>query len=214
MFGALHPGVSVGVPTAEGVPMRYRVPAGRRSLRLKRGLVLVSAVLCFGVVAAAATAGFRANSVVPVFCTSDTIPANTELSVRLRWGVSNNGQMNGQNGFLQVQKMTWTVFAADGTTVLASSAPTSPEFGDIRSWSPSAEEVGTITTKTGAVKKQKFTYSDYQQQTGVIVGLNQTVVIAYELSANAPTDDGFGWKFLDPGVISSGNTCRVTGVTP
>jgi hypothetical protein len=54
------------------------------------------------------------------------------------------------------------------------------------------QEVGTITTKTGAVQKQKFTYSDYRQSTGVIVGLNQTVIVAYDLSANAPTDDGFG----------------------
>jgi hypothetical protein len=117
-----------------------------------------------------------------------------------------------RRGFLKAQKMTWTVFAADGTTVLASSATTSPEFGDTSSWSPAGQEVGTITTKTGAVQKQKFTYSDYRQSTGVIVGLNQTVIVAYDLSANAPTDDGFGWKFLEPGTIWAGNTCRVTGV--
>ena len=76
----------------------------------------------------------------------------------------------------------------------------------------SGSRVGTITDKNGVVKKQKFTYSDYRQATGVTVGLNQTVIVAYELSANAPTDDGFGWKFLAPGVISSGNSCRVTGV--
>ena len=69
-----------------------------------------------------------------------------------------------------------------------------------------------ITTKTGAVKRQKFTYSDYRQATGVTVGLNQTVIVAYELSANAPTDDVLGLKFLEPGVIASGNSCSVTGV--
>jgi len=170
---------------------------------------LGAAIVCLGIFTAAAPARFQADSVVPVFCTSDTIPANTQLSVRLRWGVSNYGQMS---QFLKAQKMTWTVYAADGTTALATSAAPSPEFGDIRSWTDAGEEVGTITDKNGVVKKQKFTYSDYRQATGVTVGLNQTVIVAYELSANGPTDDGFGWKFLDPGVISSGNSCRVTGV--
>ena len=134
---------------------------------------------------------------MPVFCTSDTIPANTQLTLRLRWGVSNLGQLN---GFLGAQKLTWTVYAADGTTVLATSAPPNPEFGDTTSWSAAGQEEAMITTKNGTVKKQKFTYSDYRQATGVTVGLNQTVIVAYELSANAPTDDGFGWKFLEPGV--------------
>lgn len=123
--------------------------------------------------------------------------------------MSNSGQLS---NFLAAQKLTWTIFASDGTTVLATSAPPNPEYGDTTSWSPAGQEEGMITTKTGAVKRQKFTYSDYRQATGVTVGLNQTVIVAYELSANAPTDDGFGWKFLEPGVISSGSTCRVTGV--
>ena len=188
--------------------MRHRLRARPRLAR-RAALALIAAIVCLGIFAAAAPAKFQADSVVPVFCTSDTIPANTQLTVRLRWGVSNSGQMS---GFLRAQKMTWTVYAADGTTVLASSAAPSPEFGDTSSWSPAGQEVGTITDKNGVVKKQKFTYSDYWQATGVTVGLNQTVIVAYELSANAPTDDGFGWKFLAPGVISSGNSCRVTGV--
>ena len=188
--------------------MRHTRGARPRSAR-RAALASVAAIVCLGVFAAAAPARFQADSVVPVFCTSDTIPANTQLTVRLRWAVSNNGQMS---GFLQAQKMTWTVYAADGTTVLASSAAPSPEFGDTSSWSPTGQETGTITDKNGVVKKQKFTYSDYRQATGVTVGLNQTVIVAYELSANAPTDDGFGWKFLEPGVIASGSSCRVTGV--
>lgn len=172
-------------------------------------LAFVATMVCLGIFAAAAPARFQADSVVPVFCTSDTIPANTQLTVRLRWAVSNSGQMS---AFLKAQKMTWTVYAADGTTVLATSAPPSPEFGDTSSWSPTGQEIGTITDKNGVVKKQKFSYSDYRQATGVVVGLNQTVIVAYELSANAPTDDGFGWKFLEPGVIASGSSCTVTGV--
>jgi hypothetical protein len=47
-----------------------------------------------------------------------------------------------------------------------------------------------------------------------------TVIVVYELSANAPTDDGFGGKFLAPGVLSSTTltsspaACRVTGFVP
>jgi hypothetical protein len=190
--------------------MRHRFIAGSRLLR-HMVLVGVSAAICVGIFAAAASARYQANSVVPVFCSNDTIPAGTELNVRLRWAVSNRGQMD---AFLAAQKMTWTVSASDGTTVLASSAPTNPEYGDTTSWSAPAQTVGTITDKNGVVKKQKFTYSDWQQATGVTVGLGETVIVAYELSANAPTDDGFGWKFLEPGVLASGNTCTVTGVTP
>lgn len=190
--------------------MRHRVMAGSRLLRFT---VLTSSValMCVGLFATAAAARFQPNSVVPVFCTNDTIPAGTQLSLRLRWAVSNRGQME---GFLDAQKMTWTVYASDGATVLASSAPPSPEFGDRTSWSAPGETIGTITDKNGQTKKQKFVYSDWQQATGVTVGLGETVVVAYELSANAPTDDGFGWKFLEPGVISSGSSCTVTGVTP
>jgi hypothetical protein len=190
--------------------MRNRFVTGSRLLRFAL-VVAVAAALFASVFGSAALARFQANSVVPVFCTSDTIPANTELSVRLRWAVSNKGQMD---RFLVAQKMTWTVYASDGTTVLASSAPTNPEYGDTTSWSAQGQTEGTITDKWGAVKKQKFVYSDYQQATSVTVGLNETVIVAYELSANAPTDDGFGWKFLEPGVIASGSSCMVTGVTP
>ena len=190
--------------------MRHRVMAGSRLLRLTV-LTCSIALVCVGLFATVAAAQHQANSVVPVFCTNDTIPANTELSLRLRWAVSNRGQME---GFLDAQKMTWTVYASDGTTVLGSSAPPSPEFGDRTSWSATGETVGTITDKNGQTKKQKFVFSDYRQATGVTVGLNQTVIVAFELSANAPTDDGFGWKFLEPGVLSSGSSCRVTGVTP
>jgi hypothetical protein len=188
--------------------MRHTRHAGPRSTR-PVVLIVLSATLLVGIFATTASAKFQPDSVVPVFCTSDTIPANTQLTLRLRWAVSNIGQMN---GFLAAQKLTWTIYAADGATILATSAPPSPEFGDTTSWSPLGQEEGTITTKTGAVKKQKFTFSDYRQATGVTVGLNQTVIVAYELSANAPTDDGFGWKFLEPGVITSGTSCRVTGV--
>ena len=79
---------------------------------------------------------------------------------------------------------------------------------------PSEKRRATITTKTGAVKKQKFVYSDYQQATGVTVGLDETVIIAFDLSANAATDDGFGYKNLEPGTISSGSSCSVEGVAP
>jgi hypothetical protein len=190
--------------------MRQILMAGSRLLRLTV-LSCSMALVCVGLFATAAAARFQPDSVVPVFCTSDTIPANTQLNLRLRWAVSNRGQMD---GFLDAQKMTWTVYASDGTTVLASSAPPSPEFGDRTSWSAIGETVGTITDKNGQTKKQKFVFSDYRQATGVTVGLDQTVIVAFELSANAPTDDGFGWKFLEPGVISSGSSCTVTGVTP
>ena len=188
--------------------------AGSR-LRLM-ALIAVAAAMGIGIFATAASAAFRANSVVPVFCSNDTIPANTELSVRLRWGVSNKGQLD---GFMAAQKLTWAIYTSDGSTLLASSAPTSPEYGDTTSWSAYGQEVGTITTKTGAVQKQKFTYSDYLQATGYTVALGETVILTYELSANAPTDDGFGWKFTAAGVLASTTVsstnpaaCRVTGV--
>ena len=186
--------------------MRHSVTHGRRQAGAIIALALMAGFAVFGT---AAEARFQPNSVVPVFCSSDTIPGGTTLSVRLRWAVSNRGQMD---GFLSAQKMTWTVYAADGQTALASSAPTSPEFGDRTSWSPVGETVGTITDKNGVVKKQKFVFSDYLQSTGVTVGVDETVIVAYDLSANAPTDDGFGWKFLAPGTISSGDSCTVTGV--
>ena len=74
------------------------------------------------------------------------------------------------------------------------------------------QALSSATPARGRKRVKRSTYSDYRQATGVTVGLNQTVIVAYELSANAPTDDGFGWKFLAPGVITSGNSCRVTGV--
>ena len=55
-------------------------------------------------------------------------------------------------------------------------------------------------------------YVDYLAPTGLTLTAGQTVTIAYTLTANVKTDDGFGNKF-DPGdIISSGNTCTATGV--
>jgi hypothetical protein len=48
-------------------------------MRLKvKVLVALTAAVCLGVLATGASAQFRANSVVPLFCTSDTIPAGAE----------------------------------------------------------------------------------------------------------------------------------------
>jgi len=183
--------------------------------------VIASCVLvgvCVGLLASVASARDQLNSVVPLFCSNDRIPANTELSVRIRWAVSNKGQLS---GFLSAQKLSWAVYTADGATLLAHSAPTNPEFGDTGSWSAPGQTVGSVTNKAGDTKTQKFTYSDYQQATGVTVGDGVTVIVVYELSANAPTDDGFGWKFLAPGVLTSTTltssnpaACRVTGFIP
>ena len=55
--------------------MRHRLRARPRLAR-RAALASIAAIVCLGIFAAAAPAKFQADSVVPVFCTSDTIPAN------------------------------------------------------------------------------------------------------------------------------------------
>ena len=85
------------------------------SLRLA-GLLTLLAAVSIGVLAGGASARFQSNSVVPLFCTNDQIPANTELKLRIRWAVKNAAQIR---QFLNSQKLTCTVKTGDGATVLA-----------------------------------------------------------------------------------------------
>ena len=82
------------VTTAEGVTS------------MKLAVVLGVAVCAFAAIASGASARYQVNSVVPVFCSSDTIPAGSELKLRMRWVVRNTGQAD---KFRSSQKLTWTV---------------------------------------------------------------------------------------------------------
>ena len=173
---------------------------------MKLAVVLGVAVCAFAAIASGASARYQVNSVVPVFCSSDTIPAGSELKLRMRWVVRNTGQAD---KFRSSQKLTWTVTGADGT-VLATNQPLNPEYGDTRLWSPKVHSNTTDINGDGVI--DDVWYTDYLSATGVVVGLNQSVTVSYVLTANSKTDDGFGYKFNAYDTIASGTSCTVTGV--
>ena len=182
-----------------------------RTARFRLGvLVAACALVAVGALASSSSAAYRANSVVAVFCTSDTIPAGSQLQLRMRWGTSTPGQLD---KFLAHQNMTWEVQTSDGSQQLAVGATPSPLYGDLTNWVGTGSMVGTVTGANGKPKTQKYYYADWLVNTGYTVALNQTVRVAYELSADVATDDGFGFKF-DAGVLSSGSSCNVTGANP
>jgi hypothetical protein len=55
-------------------------------------------------------------------------------------------------------------------------------------------------------------YSDYRVPTGVVLGAGQSVTIAYTLTANVKTDDGFFKGIPAYSTIASGTSCIATGV--
>jgi hypothetical protein len=169
-------------------------------------LVAVSAAVCAGVLATGASARFQQNSVVPLFCTNDTIPGGTELKLRMRWVVRNVGQID---KFLGGQKLAWTVTSSDGT-VLASRVPTNPEYGDLTYWSPGVRSTGQDFNGDGT--PDDVWYADYLAPTGVTLAAGQTVTVSYTLTANVKTDDGFYKGIPAYSTIASGTTCTVTGV--
>jgi hypothetical protein len=174
-------------------------------LALKAALAVV-AVVGVGALATGASGAFRANSVVPLFCTSDTIPAGSELKLRMRWVVRNSGQAD---KFLSSQKLSWTVSSSSGT-VLASRVPSNPEYGNLTYWSPKVHQSGTDINNDGVV--DDVYYMDYLAPTGITLAAGESVTVAYTLTANAKTDDGFGFKFDAFQTIASGSSCTVTGV--
>jgi hypothetical protein len=138
------------------------------------------------------------------------IPANTELKLRVRWVVRNSGQID---KFLAHQKLTWTVYASDGN-VRATRVP-SPEYGDLSYWS--APVHNTTADFTGDGVPDDVWYSDYLATTGAVLAAGETVRVAYTLTADVKTDDGFrGFPGSGPWnafqTIASGSNCTVTGV--
>lgn len=135
--------------------MRRGLMTGARLFRF----VVVSAVLvgmCVGLLVSGASAKDQLNSVVPLFCSNDRIPANSELTVRLRWAVSNKGQLS---GFLSAQKLTWAVYTADGATLLGSrlprtrsSATRAPGRLQARPWEPSRTRPGTRRRRSSCIR--------------------------------------------------------------
>lgn len=171
-------------------------------------VVAIVATTVFGVFTSGASARFQPNSVVPLFCTSDTIPAGTELKLRMRWVVRNAGQMDRFRGG---QKLVWTVTASDGTVVASRTAP-NPEYGDLTGWGPKVHSTTTDFNGDGVI--DDVWYSDYQVPTGVVLGVDQSVTIAYTLTANVKTDDGFFKGIPAYSTIASGTSCTATGVVP
>jgi hypothetical protein len=172
-------------------------------LRLSIGLALIVAA-CAAVVVPGASARFQPNSVVPLFCTSDTIPGGTQLSVRIRWVVRNSGQID---KFLSSQLLTWTVYDSSNN-VLASRTPAT--YGDRTGWSAPVHSNTVDMNNDGVI--DDVWYADYLMATGVTVATGETVRIAHSLTANAKTDDGFGFRYNAGDTISSGSNCSVTGV--
>jgi hypothetical protein len=171
-------------------------------MRHKFARVVALVAVCVGVVVTGASAQHHPDSVVPLFCTSDTIPAGSELKLRIRWAVKSPGQAS---KFLQSQKLSWTVSAPDGT-VLASRDPAG--YGDLTYWS------GPIYTEVILADgtRQKIYASDYLVSTGVTLAAGQTVTVAHLLIANAKTDDGFGNNIPANTPLSSKSNCTVTGI--
>ena len=177
------------------------------TLRIRLGiLVAVLAAVCMGGFATGGQAAFRADSVVPVFCTADTIPAGSQLKLRLRWGVSSPGQLT---KFLDHQFLGWSV-QYQGNALASAIAP-DPLYGDRTYWVGTGSMVGTTTNKNGVVQKLKYYYADWLVNTGVTLAVGQTVQILYAIDTDAITDDGFGYNF-GPGRIATGSSCFVTGV--
>ena len=170
-------------------------------MRLVPKVALVAAVmLCASVFASGAPASHQ-GSVVPLFCSSHTIPGGTELVLRMGWAVKNQAQAR---IFLANQSLTWTVSGGDQATV--SHVP-NPQYGDLTGWTgPDYQEV------LAEGKLQKVWLSNYLMPTGVMVAVGETVTVSYTLTASAKTDDGFGNKFNAFETMSSGSTCTVSGV--
>lgn len=178
---------------------------------MRQGLMVLVALatICTGVLATGASARFQANGVVPLFCTSDTIPAGVELKLRMRWVTKNEAQ---ERQFLDSQKLTWSVTSSDGTTVLASRQTTdlNPEYGDLTYWSAIGHLTGTDINQDGKI--DDVYYADYLAPTGIVLAVGESVTVAHLLIANTKTDDGFfpGVKAGQP--LSSGSNCTVTAV--
>jgi hypothetical protein len=170
-------------------------------MRFVRLAVVLVAMATVGVATSVASASHQ-GSVVPMFCTTHTIPAGTELVLRLGWAAKNYDQ---STLFLGAQNLTWTVTRSDGSAV--SRPGPSPTYGDTSNWSAPVYQEAMIDGK-----RQKTWFTNYQTPTGVVVGLNETVTVTYGLTVDRNVLDGFGYK-LTPGVtLGSGNTCSVTGV--
>jgi hypothetical protein len=177
-------------------------------MRLRLIVLAALAATCACALATGALARHQPNGVVPLFCTSDTIPAGMELKLRIRWVTKNEPQ---ERQFLDSQKLTWTVYSSDGT-VRASrqTSDLSPEYGDKTYWSEIGHLTGTDINGDG--KLDDVYYADYLVSTGIVLAAGEQVRVAHLLVANSKTDDGFypGVKAGQP--ISSGENCMVTGV--
>ena len=160
-------------------------------MRLRVGVfvaLLAAVAVSVGIFTSGASARFQANGVVPLFCTSDTIPTTTPLQLRIRWVVKNSGQIT---QFLAHQSLTWTVRAADGT-VLATRTP-NPTYGDTTYWSSPVHSTTLDIDNDGKI--DDVWWADYLAPTGITLAAGESVSVSYLLTADAKTDDGFGFKF-------------------
>lgn len=172
-------------------------------MRLKVfALAALCAATCAMVLATGASAGFRANGVVALFCSNDTIPAGMPLQLRMRWVVKNSGQIT---KFLAGQDLVWSVSGAASL-----SHTPSPQYGDVSLWS--APVHSTTVDFNGDGKIDDVWYADYLAATGITLATGQSVTVAYTLTANVKTDDGFGNNIPAFQTIASGTSCTVTAV--
>jgi hypothetical protein len=85
-----------------------------------------------------------------------------------------------------------------------------PEYGDLTGWGPKVHS--TTTDVNGERAIDDVWYSDFLVPTGVVLGAGQSVTIAYTLTANVKTDDGFFKGIPAYWTIASGTSCTATGV--
>jgi hypothetical protein len=172
-----------------------------------RWAAIPAAVLCAALFVSAASARLASNGIVPVFCGMNgsavyEIPTGVPLQLRLGWSVKTSGQAS---KFLDSQLLSWTVTSSSGA-VLASRTPTT--YGDQTYWSgPVYQEI-----LLGDGTREKVYTSNYLAPTGLTLTVGETVTVSYTLTANAKTDDGFGFAYDKFETISTWNGCTVTGV--
>ena len=86
----------------------------------------------------------------------------------------------------------------------------SPQYGDVSLWS--APVHSTTVDFNGDGKIDDVWYADYLAATGITLATGQSVTVAYTLTANVKTDDGFGNNIPAFQTIASGTSCTVTAV--
>lgn len=168
-----------------------------------KAFIALCAVACTGIFASLALAAPSGTITPYVHCSDgqETVPGGSQLIVRSAWATGSWGNVQ---KFLDHQKITWSVYSADGSTLLASRTPSA--FGDKTFWSEPQFGVGTID---GQDKSRWLT--TYLAPTGVTVATGQSVKLVYNWSVDKKLDDDFGYD-IRPGTIAETTSCVITGV--